>query len=303
MPRFSRRLTHYKKNKKRNTMKYRKGGQGTSERIGQGTNEGISEGTSERMGVLDMISKNVGEAASKVVNNAENIGLQSLGLQKIQDIQDVSNASSNVFKNHLNQASENVLTNVNEVLGSSVVSEKVKEAGRETAEITGKLAETFNRAMDDPVVKAEVTEAIERAGEIGTVVAKASEEPVKEMTRVGVEAGTKALGAASAGVIKVGTDILGAIPGIGSIIDIGKMMNDGSKAASAVIEAGTDVVETASDAYMDTSKKVKEGLQELEEKKKLSQQIMNRTSRTINQFENPLKGGRTKRRRLYRKRL
>ena len=49
----------------------------------------------------------------------------------------------------------------------------------------------------------------------------------------------------------------------------------------------------------------KKGLKELDEKKKMSQQISNRTTNSINQFENPsvVKGGTKTRRRLFKRKL
>ena len=285
MPRFTRRI---KRNKKNRTFKI-----------------GGSDLVEERKGIFDIIGDKIGDVTSSVIDKAQDIGLNAMGLEKIVQPNEMNNSSN--IGNVVDKTSSVVLNNVNEVLASKEVSESVKKAGEETAAITGKLAETFNDAMDDPVVKAEVKEAIENAGEVGTIVAKAAEEPVKEATRVSVEAGTKALGAASAGVIKVGTDMLAAIPGVGGIIEVGKMINDGSKAASAVVEAGSDAVETVSDAFMETSEKVKEGLKELEDKKKMVQQISNRTNKSISQFENPLQsvntqtGGRKTKRRLFKR--
>jgi len=146
------------------------------------------------------------------------------------------------------------------------------------------LAKHFNDAMNDPEVKEQLEEAIEHAGELGDVIVKSSEEPLKEAVKIGVEAGTDALGAASAGIIKVGTDMMAAVPGLGAVIEVGKMLNDGSKAVSAVTEASSKAISTASDAFSITSENVKKGLKELEEQKKQSQQIMNRTNRSINHF-------------------
>jgi hypothetical protein len=302
MPKFTRRI---KRNRKNRTFK--------------------RGGDSERQGVIDIIGNKIGDATSFVVGQAEDIGLNALGLERIDNSKESNETTNNVDNNLnkiddaasgivsnvgnvVNKTSAAVIDNVNEVLGSPVVSESVSEAGKQTAEITGKLAETFNDAMDNPQVKAEVEEAIENAGEVGAVVVKAAEQPIKEAIRVGAEAGTKALGATGSGLIKVGTDMLGAVPGLGAIIDIGKMINDGSKAASAVVEAGSEAVETASDAFIDTTQNVKEGLKDLDEKKKLAQQISNRTTKSINEFENPLPntaqaaGGRKTRRRLFKNR-
>lgn len=302
MPKITRRIKRNKKN-----ITFKRGGANLDK---------------ERKGVIDIIGNKIGDATSFVVDKAEDIGLNAFGLERIDSskenneatnsvnnsVEKIGNAASGVVSdvgNVLNKTSAAVIDNVNEVLGSPTVSESVTEAGKETAAITGKLAETFNNAMDNPEVKAEVEEAIENAGEIGAVVVKAAEQPIKEATRVGVEAGTKALGAAGSGLIKVGTDMLGAVPGIGAIIDIGKMINDGSKAASAVVEAGSEAIETASDAFTETTENVKQGLKDLDEKKKLSQHISNRTTKSINEFENPLPntsqsaGGRKTRRRLF----
>ena len=292
MPKFTRCI---KKNRKNRTFK-------SESKFGKTGGDNPNE---ERQGIIDIVGSKIGDAAAGILDKAKDIGLNALGLEEIdksaqdnqttqkvdENIEKISDAASGVISdvgNVVDKTSAALVDNINEVLGSEAVSEGVKEAAEETAEITGKLAETFNDAMDDPVVKAEVEEAIENAGEVATVVAKAAEEPIKEVARVSVEAGTDALGAASAGFIKVGTDMLAAIPGVGGIIELGKMINDSSKAASAVVEAGSEAVETASDAFLETSEKVKEGLKELEEKKKEAEQISNRTTKSINQFENPL---------------
>jgi len=312
MPKFTRYIKKNRKNKtlKRKSIFCKKGGDAPP---------------TERKGVFDIIGDAIGSAASSVVDKAEDIGLNALGLEKIdktaeesettqkvdENIEKMSDVASGVISdvgNVIDKTSAAVIDNVNEVLGSPVVSEGIKEAGEETAAITGKLAETFNDAMDNPVVKAEVEEAIENAGEVGTVVVKAAEEPIKELARVSIEAGTDATAAAASGAIKVGTDILAAVPGWGAIIDFGKMINDGSKAASAVVAAGTEVVEAGSHAFIETSENVKEDLKELAEKKKVTEQISNRTTKSIDEFENPLPnteqsaGGRRRTRRRLSKR-
>lgn len=253
-------------------------------------------GGAESEGVMDIIGDNVSDMASNVINKIENVGLEAMGLQKIGETKSQS------------QSSNSALNTINNVLGSEVVSEHVKSAGEETAAITSKLADDFNAAMDDPIIKAKVEKAIENAGEISTVVAKAAEEPLKEVAKVGVEAGTKALSAASSGAIKVGTDMMAAIPGVGGIIELGKIINDSSKAASAIVEAGSDAIQTASDAFTETSENVKKGLNDLEEQKKLATQISNRTTRSINQFENPINikntitGGKKTKKRFFKRR-
>lgn len=313
MPKFTRRIKKHRKNKtlKREEIYTKIGGDAPDE---------------ERKGVIDIISDKIGNVASSVVDKAQDIGLNALGLERIdksneendatkkvdENLEKISDAASGVISNVTNvvdKTSTAIIDNVNEVLASPAVSESVKQAGEETAAITGKLAETFNNALDNPVVKAEVEEAIENAGEIATVVAKAAEEPLKEAARVTVEAGSDALSSASSGAVRVGTDILASIPGVGAIFDIARMINDGSKATSAVVEASSEAIEAASDAFLKTKENVEKGLKELEEKKKMAQQISNRTTKSINQFENPLSattqtgGARKTKRRLFKRKV
>lgn len=235
----------------------------------------------ERQGILDMIGNTVSGTASFIADN----GLSLLGLERIDKSEQETPGVVSDAKNIANKASVAVVENINKVLGSEAVSNSVEQAGKTTAIITGKLAEKFNKAMEDPDLKAKVKKAIENAGEIGSVVAKAAEEPLQKLAKVSGKAATTAFGAASSGAIKVGTDMLGAIPGVGGIIEIGKMINDGSKAASAIVEAGSEAVETASDAFVDTSENVKEELKNLEAQKKISNQIAGRTSKSIEEFE------------------
>jgi ABC-type transporter Mla subunit MlaD len=294
MPIFTRRIHRYRKHR---TPK--KGG---------------SRPYDERKGIIDIASDKLSNAASSIVNKAEDIGLNTLGLEKINNPtnnyvekanEHIGNVVSNV-KNTVEQSSTAAINSVNEVLGSEAVTNSVEEAAKTTAEISGKLAESFNDAMNDPVIKQELEEAIENASEIGEVIVKSSEEPFKEAVKVGVEAGTDAVSAASSGIVKVGTDMMAAVPGVGAIIEFGKILNDGSKAASAVIEASSKAISTASDAFITTTENVKQGLKELEEKKKMAEQISKRTTQSINSFENPLPtaqrgGGRKTRRRLLKR--
>lgn len=250
---------------------------------------GNKDNSLERKGVMDLIGDKLSDATSNIVDKAQDIGLNALGLEKInkepepqQDEQEPGMLSK--ASNIANETTASVIDNVNEVLGSDQINESVKQAGEDTAAITGKLAETFNDAMDDPQVKAEVEEAIENAGEIANVVAKASEQPIKQATKVAVEAGTDALASASSGAVRIGTDILAALPGVGAIFDFGRMINDSSKAASAMVEAGSEAIEAGSDAFIQTKENVEKGLKELEEKKKMANQITNRTNKSINEF-------------------
>jgi hypothetical protein len=259
----------------------------------------------KREGIIDIVGNKISDVTSYVRDKITDNSLKFIGLERIKDtppqevstqkfdessMKKLSDAASGVVsgvENILDKTGANILGATNDILGSDTAKDITKEAAKETADIIKESVETFNETLNEPEVKEEVKKAIKNAGEIGEVVAKAAEEPLKKVVKVGVEASTSAFGAASSGAIKVGTDMLGAIPGVGGIIEIGKMINDSSKAASAIVEAGTEAVEASSDAFINTTKNVKEELKELEEKKKMSQEIFNRTDESIKEFENP----------------
>jgi methyl-accepting chemotaxis protein len=102
------------------------------------------------------------------------------------------------------------------------------------------------------------------------------------------KAGTIVASAAASGAIKVGTDALGAVPGVGAIIDIGKMANDTSKALSEISEAASEAAGTVSKVTKEISENVDQGLDTLDEQKKAAARIANRTNESISQFQNPL---------------
>jgi len=273
----------------------------------------LKGGNSEE-GVIDLISDKISKTASSVANVVANTGLKIVGLERINSQKeeiaanisnDASELPSNITSNIADKTSASIIQNVNEVLASDAVKETTKQAAEYTVAITTKLLDNFNQALDNPQVKQEVKEALDNASEIASVAVDAIKEPFSKAVDVTAEAAQKATSAAVSGAIKVGTDALSAVPFWGAIIDLGKMVNDGSKAASAVVEAGTEVVEVASDAFINTKKNFEKGLKELDEKKKISQKIYNRTTNSINQFDNPaiMKGGTKTKRRLFKRKL
>ena len=300
MSKFTRR---FKKNKKNKSLK--RGGAEKSE-----------PEKDEREGVIDIVENKVADIASSAATTLTDVGLRIIGLERVnktdedndatkkvdENINKVSDAASGIISdvgNVVDKTGAAIIENVNEVLGSSVVKETTEQAAEKTADIVKEGAEKFNEALNDPEVKAEVKESIEKAGEIGAVVVEAAEKPIEKAVDVAANAAQKATGAALAGVVKVGTDVMAAVPGVGAFIELGKMMNDASKAASAVVEAG-------SDAFIETKKNVEKGLKDLEEKKQMSDKISNRTIKSITDFENPItsaqSAGSTKTRRKLTKR-
>lgn len=319
----------FKKNKKNTTIK--RGGKATESKVNM-------EEKSERQGIFDIIGSKIGSVASSAATKVGDLGLRFVGLERInkdeadksqekvddkvdenlekvnegigkvnESIEKIGEATADVVSDVANVADKTgsaIIENVNEVLGSDAVKETTAEAAENTAEIVQENLEVFNDALNKPEIKAEVKEALDHAGEVGAVVVEAAEKPIEKAVDVASNSAAKATGAALAGVIRVATDAAAAVPYVGSFIEFGKMLNDGSKAASAVVEAGSESVEVASDAIIDTKKAIDKGLELLEEKKKLGDEISSRTDKSIKEFEDPVKtqdGGRKTRRRLFKR--
>jgi len=259
----------------------------------------------ERQGIMDIIGNKVADVAYSGATTLGDAGLKIVGLERIDkskeeeeaskkvddNINKISDAASGIVSdvgNVFDKTGAAVIENVNEVLGSSVVKETTEEAAEKTADIIKEGAETFNDALNDPEVKAELEEAIENAGEVGAVFVKSVEKPAEQLVDVAANSAAKATGATLGGIIRVGTDAMAAVPYVGAVIEFGKMLNDGSKAASAAVEAGSEAVEVASDAFIETKENVEKGLKVLEEKKKLADEISSRTNKSIKEFETPL---------------
>jgi uncharacterized phage infection (PIP) family protein YhgE len=316
----------FKKNKKNRTIK--RGGQSPDAKV-KSEEIKVPEVKDERQGVFDIIGNKISNVASSAATTVGDLGLRFVGLERIEKadeedkppekvdenlekvnegiekIGDTASGILNTFENVADKTGAVILDNVNEVLGSDAVNETTEQVAENTAEIVQENLEVFNDALNNPEVKAEVEETIEHIGDVGAVVVEAAEKPIVKAVDVASNAAVKATGAALAGIIKIGTDAAAAVPGVGAVIEVGKMLNDGSKAASAVVEAGSEAVEVASDAFIETKEGIEKGLEVLEENKKTAEEISNRTTKSIDDFENPVstitKGGRKTRRRLFKR--
>jgi uncharacterized phage infection (PIP) family protein YhgE len=316
----------FKKNKKNRTIK--RGGQSPDAKV-KSEEIKVPEVKDERQGVFDIIGNKISNVASSAATTVGDLGLRFVGLERIEKadeedkppekvdenlekvnegiekIGDTASGILNTVENVADKTGAVILDNVNEVLGSDAVNETTEQVAENTAEIVQENLEVFNDALNNPEVKAEVEETIEHIGDVGAVVVEAAEKPIVKAVDVASNAAVKATGAALAGIIKIGTDAAAAVPGVGAVIEVGKMLNDGSKAASAVVEAGSEAVEVASDAFIETKEGIEKGLEVLEENKKTAEEISNRTTKSIDDFENPVstitKGGRKTRRRLFKR--
>jgi hypothetical protein len=177
-----------------------------------------------------------------------------------------------------------IISKVNKSLDETNV---IQTTSSNTVDIINKFAQTFNNSLNDPKVRPHLIEAINNAGEIGSLMVEAGKQPFKEAVQAVADAVPEVSGEVASGAIKIGTDMLAAVPGVGAVVELGKVANDFSKAYGASVEAASDAIETASDAYIVATDNYKRLLRELEEKKNMSKKINNDINNSINKFTQP----------------
>lgn len=318
-----------KRSKKRLNKTFKKGG-ASKETENSPSEITIPESkTKERQGLLDFIGNKITNGASSVATTLGDTGLRLVGLERVDKAEEdeqealenenktilpsmvndkinkISDAASGVvsdFTNFANKTGANIIENVNDILGNENVKENIQQAAENTAEILKDNAEIFNEAINKPEVKEAVEEAINNASDVASVAVKAAEKPFNSAIDVLSQTIPRAAASSLAGVVKVGTDTLAAVPGFGAIIDFGKMVNDGTRAISGVVEATSDAVEAGSDLIINTKENFEKGMKLLEKNKQMAEEISNRTNDSIKDFENPLNknkdttgGGKTRR--------
>ena len=258
--------------------------------------ESVKEDETE--GVIDIIGDKLSGYTGRIINYGKEKGLRLLGLQTIKPnvesnvvaedsqkideslnqateglsnaTQGLSNATEGISKigsdvvNVADKASAAVIQNINDVLQSPEVGKSVSEAAGDIAETGTKLLSEFNKVASTPEFKQQTKVAIDNAAEIAEIAIQAADKPITEAVDVLNEAGEKAVAGVASGAIKAATDVAAAVPFYGSIIDMGKMVNDVTAAAQDVVEASTSATEAVSKAVKETSDNINEGLEKLE---------------------------------------
>lgn len=275
---------------------------------------GSTKKVEERQGIVDMAGNYILGTGSAVVGTVADIALGLAGYERKKETEPTNeingtkqvDTSPGFISQAINIADKTAATAigaVNSVLDSDAAKQTTSEAAKNTAQIVGNTAQTFNDAFNDPVIKAQIEKAVENAGELSGVIIEASEEPVEKAVEVAGKAATKAINAGVVGTIEVGKNALKATPGVGALVSGLDALNAVSKGVAAGVEAGSDVAEAAADAIGQTTKNVNRLLEELEEKKKMGEQISNRTDKSLKEFENTnmekMKGGVKTRRKLF----
>jgi methyl-accepting chemotaxis protein len=226
-----------------------------------------------------------------IVDNIEN---------KVSGItSDVANNIYDTSRKFADQGKEALIQNINDFIESPKIS-KITEAGEN-------YLSDFNERIDNPVFKKQVNETLNNMSDYAELGLKAMDKPIDDAIDKLNESGTKAASGTISSVIKVGTDAMAAIPGLGAIIELGKIANDASKGISSVVDASSQAAETVDDFLTETN----ENITKFTHAKQQGGEIIDRTIHSINEFHKPLffpsamKGGngyyKTKKRLLRRK--
>lgn len=215
---------------------------------------------------MELAEQKARKGATAIWNKATDLGLSAMGLERKKDMMTTTSQATDASP-----------------LDPSIQA-SVDQAAQESAAIAHAYAKRLNEALDDPAVKQDLIQAIEHLGDLGEVALQSAEKPLERAIEMSVHSGTKVMAAAASGAMKVGTDLMAAIPGVGAVIEVGKILNDGSKAASTMVEAAADFAETATETFAETTDNLKQGMRELEERKKQTADISQRTQRSIQHF-------------------
>jgi hypothetical protein len=293
MPKFTR---HIKKNRNNISLKNRYPTHFDVDKKG---------GYIKREGIIDAAEN----TAYKALNTVGDIGLRMFGLERINKDDSNEYVEHNQpvqnTENIIEQTSKNILGNVNKVLDSEIVDNTVKETAKDTAQIVGKLSSRFNEAMDDPIIKENIEKSIKNAGELSNVVVESFKEPFNRGVNNLIETANEAAPKLGKAITKTAWDTVTAIPPISIVGDLINITNGITKAASAATDAGTQAIVSASDTFIETKDNMQKILKNLDVQKQMAQQISNRTTSAINNFENPLTpiktGGIKSRRRLFKR--
>jgi hypothetical protein len=230
----------------------------------------------------------------------------------------------------LNKGLALVLNQVNTVLAAPGVQTTVDAEAARATELVTDIFSRVAEKLQDPKLQEQARLAGDELAIYAKILVEAMREPLTELVGILSQAGLKATSAIIVGIVKVVTDAMAAVPGLGAVIEVGKIANDVSRAVGDAAEAGSDATTAASKAVFDITENVKQGLKnaaatgvnpetevplpkagggytnmkqalaELARAQRAGKKIENRTRLEIARFENPriqTKNNKTRRRR------
>ena len=160
----------------------------------------------------------------------------------------------------LNKGLALILNQVNTVLATPGVQTTVDvEAARATALVTDIFSRVAEK-LQDPKLQEQARLAGDELAIYAKILVEAMREPLTELVGILSQAGLKATSAITVGIIKVVTDAMAAVPGVGAVMEVGKIANDVSRAVGDAAEAGSNAATATSKAIFDITENVKQGL-------------------------------------------
>jgi hypothetical protein len=180
------------------------------------------------------------------------------------------------FSNNLvDKAKKSVISNIDEFLDTK----QLRENGS-----------NILRKINTPEFKAEFKETMDNIADYSDIALKAMDKPIDDALDKLNESSIKAASAAVSGAVKIGTDAMAAIPGVGAIIELGKIANDGSKAVSTIVESTKEASDTFSNFVNETRDNLQSRDNLQQDKLNLIKQqggkILERTANSITEFHN-----------------
>jgi hypothetical protein len=160
----------------------------------------------------------------------------------------------------LNKGLAVVLSQVNTVLSSSGVQTSVDAEAARATELVTDIFSRVAEKLRDPKLQEQARLAGDELAVYAEILVEAMREPLTELVGVLSQSGLKATSAITVGIIKVVTDAMAAVPGLGAVMEIGKIANDVSRAVGDAAEAGSNATTAASKAVFDVTENVKAAL-------------------------------------------
>jgi hypothetical protein len=160
----------------------------------------------------------------------------------------------------LNKGLALVLNQVNTVLAGSGVQTSIDAEAARATELVTDIFSRVAEKLSDPKLQEQARLAGDELAIYAKILVDAMREPLTELVGILSQAGLKATSAITVGIIKVVTDAMAAVPGVGAVIEVGKIANDVSRAVGDAVEAGSDATTAASKAVFDITENVKQGL-------------------------------------------
>jgi hypothetical protein len=167
--------------------------------------------------------------------------------------------------NILNKGLALVLNQVNTVLAAPGVQTTVDAEAARATELVTDIFSRVAEKLKDPKLQEQARLAGDELAIYAKILVEAMREPLIELVGILSQAGLKATSAITVGIIKVVTDAMAAVPGVGAVMEVGKIANDVSRAVGDAAEAGSNATTAASKAVFDITENVKQGLQNAEQ--------------------------------------